>query len=72
MEVPTSRGSIDAGLLDVGMKESVVSVGRLGREVAGGEMMDEVCRDFDRVHHAALRVARMSVEAAEGDGDRVG
>ena len=33
-------------------------VGRLRRQAVGRQVVDEVRGDLDRVHHAALRVAR--------------
>ena len=37
-----------------------------------GQAVDEVGGDLDRVDHPSLRVARMRVEAVEGDRHRVG
>src|SRR5690242_13891831 len=53
------------------MDEAVVALRRLGREGVLRERVDERRRGLDGVHHPPLRVARMRVEADEGDRYRV-
>src|SRR3984893_2973389 len=54
------------------MEKSLVSFRRLRRQMARGQVVHEVRGDFDRVHHTALRVAGMRVEAVKHERHRIG
>ena len=58
--------AIDRRLELIRMDEPLVALGRLRRQLRGRQPIDEARRQPNRIDHPSLRVARMGVEAVEG------